>query len=180
MPFVTGKGGNSDWQEEFSSDYLSSKCNPLAGHPHSWLGFVSEYLLSKCTIYVTQMSQVHVDKRFFSSQSVLENSNYFEEEDKCISINEINCFVCRHLPRRYKKLNIKSRPDSEGGDSSTITAYTRYSFHVFTYFVLWFEEQWQNGYYTPTNSISRRFRLHLLLKVVHRNPLFKTTVKKIN
>ena len=33
LPFVTGKGGNSDWQEEFSSDYLSSRCNPLAGHP---------------------------------------------------------------------------------------------------------------------------------------------------
>ena len=40
--------------------------------PHAWLGFVPEYLLSKCTFYVTRMSQIHVDKRFFSSQSVLE------------------------------------------------------------------------------------------------------------
>ena len=96
-----------------------------------WL--VTPHICYQNALFMSLRCHRYMETKDFSPAKVY--WKYFEEEEKCISINEISCFVCRHLPRRYKKLNIKSRPDSEGGDSSTITAYSRYSCHVFCLFL---------------------------------------------
>ena len=90
-------------------------------------------MLTKCSQSIQQKLQ-KMFLCFFSGKSNQGTNNnlplylecVMEEEEKCLNLNATH-LLCRHLPRRYKKLNIKSRPDSEGGDTSNITAYTRYS-----------------------------------------------------